>query len=330
MRILSYTDSFGLLRGLSSLRKEGLSPRGLLFLALNSQGRVFLAVPDAESMQQLDHTALRVGEKLTLNWPTDESVPQRLFHFDSVHALRDDFLVVNGDRRLAYPGNAMDVATIIASFVREAGATSVLFGCTPHQPGTWLQGGPQVLTMHDSGLVEIVPVASGLLARRLHDHRLFLLTYAEIARTGQVEGFVPVYSSPFGNILLLERRVVKGRLVLSCEQGLVEVDLTMLPFVSERSRLPTACTLSDPGDVDGLDEDATERLGSQSPAVLGRLGSEAFVLTRGRPQPWGLRDLAPAQLWGAPTGELSDIQSWVEQAGHSLDLLDPVEMHEVA
>jgi hypothetical protein len=39
------------------------------------------------------------------------------------------------------------------------------------------------------------------------------------------------------------------------------------------------------------------------------------VLTHGHAQPWGLRDLAPAEVWGAPTGELADISSWLLQLG---------------
>ena len=48
-----------------------------------------------------------------------DEVPQRLFHFDSIHALRDDFCVINGDRRLSHPGNATEVGGIKTASVSE-------------------------------------------------------------------------------------------------------------------------------------------------------------------------------------------------------------------
>jgi hypothetical protein len=309
MRIESYGDQFGLIRGLGALRQQGLSPRGLLFLALNGQGRVYLAV--SKDPHKLDQSAMRVGEKLALRWPEGDDVPQRLYHFDSIHALRDDFCVLNGDRRLSHPGNAIEVGGVVARFIRSAGVTSVFFGCTPHQPATWLQGGKQVVALHDYGFVEVVPVPIGLLARRLHDHRLYLMTFADIARTGHLESWLPVYSSPLGNILLVERRVVQERLVLSCERGLVEVELRDLPRISERAQLPFAPQRNSEDDVD-LDDDGEDA--PTCPAVLGRLGSEAFVVTRGRPQPWGLLDIAPAEMFAATTGELTDIKNWLAPA----------------
>lgn len=327
MRIVTFSDQFVLLRGLSALRQEGLTPRGLLFLALGSQGRSYVAIPD--DMTKLDQSHLRIGEKLALRWPVDARatplpgqapsaqsapIPDRLYHFDSIHALRDDFCVINGDRRLSHPGNAIEIAAVVARFIRSFGTTSVFFGCTPHQPGTWLQGGPQIVALHDYGYVEVVPVDNGLLARRMHDHRLFYLAYADIARSGHLEGWLPCYAAPFGNILLVERRVVDGRLVLSCERGLVEVDVSELPRVYERARLPFLQGVSafqgDPDDDEDYDiDDLNDEI--SCPAVLGRLGSEGYVLTRGRPQPWGLKDLEPAEVWGAPTGELVDIKSWL-------------------
>ena len=49
----------------------------------------------------------------------------------------------------------------------------------------------------------------------------------------------PVFESPLGNILLLERRMLGDRLVLSCERGLVEVDISQVPTVVERARATT-------------------------------------------------------------------------------------------
>jgi hypothetical protein len=311
MRIESYADQFGLIRGLGALRQQGLTPRGILFLALNSQGRIYLAV--SQDPHQLDQSSLRIGEKLALRWPERDDVPQRLYHFDSIHALREDFCVLNGDRRLMHPGNAIEVGGVVARFIRGSGVTSAFFGCTPHQPGTWLQGGKQVVSLHDYGVVEAVPVPTGLLARRLHDHRLYLLTFADIARTGHLEGWLPVYASPLGNILMVERRVVQERLVLSCERGLVEVDLHDLPRVHERMQLCFPEEPSSPSEaLDEMEDEAEDQ--RTFPVVLGRLGSEAFVLTRGRLERGGFLDIAPAELWGAPTGELVDIQKWLGQS----------------
>ena len=311
MRIESYADSLALMRGLAALRQSGLTARGMLFLALSAQGRIYLALP--EHPERLEHSELRVGEKLALRWPEHldrPELPQRLYHFDSIHALRDDFSVHNGDRRLSQPGNAVEVGNIIARFIRSTGTSSVFFGCMPHQPGTWLQGGAQVVALHDFGFVEVVPVPTGLLARRLHDHRLYLLTFADIARTGHLEGWLPIYAAPFGNILLVERRVVNDRLVLSCERGLVELALGELPHVQERARLPL--WIPPPTESDFGEDESPEIV---CPAVLGRMEREAFVLTHGYAQPWGLRDLAPAEVWGSPTGELNDISSWLLQLG---------------
>jgi hypothetical protein len=170
----------------------------------------------------------------------------------------------------------------------------------------------------DHWVVQRVPPRNQL-ARRLHDHRLYLMTYADIARTGHLEGWLPIYASPLGNILLVERRVVDNRLVLSCEHGLVEVDVSDLPRVTERASLPapTRVEKSSPGTDSNDDYGMDDEEDAMAPAVLGRLGNEAFVLTRGRAQTWGLRDITPAELWGAPTGEITDIQSWFDQAATS-------------
>ncbi|MCS6915200.1 MAG: hypothetical protein RMK29_08590 [Myxococcales bacterium] len=291
MRIQTFADPPALLRGLIALRQEGLTPRGLLFLALDPGGGIHLAVPgDLGQGGQM----LRVGEKLTLRWPGPPS--QRLYHFDSIHVLRDDFYVVNGDRRLAHPGDAIEVALVMAGFLRWCRSLNVFFGCTPHQPGSWLLGGQEVVALHDLGIVEVLPVQMGLLARRMHDHRLYLLTFADIARTGHLEDWLPVFSSPLGNILLLERRLAHGQLVLSCERGLVEVDVSQLPGVQERARLPV-----EPQPL--------------AYAVVGRLDGQAFAVTRGRPRPWGLEDLQPAELVAAPAGQLSDMSPLLFNTG---------------
>ena len=296
MRVQTFPDPPALLRGLTTLRQQGLSPRGLLFLALDPGGRIHLALPEAFGKPAEggapgdDAQVLRVGEKLTLRWPGPPG--ERLYHFDSVHVLRDDFYVVNGDRRLQHPGNVVEVALVVAAFLKWCASSNVFFGCTPHQPGTWLLGGKEIVALHDFGIVEVLPVPKGLLARRLHDHRLYLLTFADIARTGHLEDWLPVFSSPLGNVLLLERRVVRSQLVLSCERGLIEVDLSQLPKVSEKGRL---CVQPQ----------------REAYAVVGRLDGEAFAVTRGTPRPWGLEDLQPAELLSAGAGQLADMGSLI-------------------
>lgn len=314
MQIESFSEHVALLRALGTLKQRGLSPRGILFLALSTAGRIYLALPSVP--EQLTSENLRVGEKMALRWPDkqDDGVPDRLFHFDSIHALRDDFYIFNGDRRLKDPGNAMDVGAVLARFIRSCGVSSVFFGCTPHQPGSWLWGGQQQVALHDYGIVEVLPVAQGLLARKMHDDRLYLLTFADVARTGHLEGWLPVFQASLGNILLVERRVVDGRLVLSCERGLVEVDVSNLPKVTERARLPFVLPHVDEEEADHVDDDWAAPP-AVCPAVLGRLGHEAFVLTRGVPKPWGLCDLSPAQLFATRTGELHDIERWLGQIG---------------
>jgi hypothetical protein len=289
VRVETYPDPPAFLRGLKALQARGLNYRGLHFLALDPHGAIHVALPES-----FDKAALRVGEKLTLSWPGPPD--QRLYHFDSIHMLRDDFYVFNGDRRLAHPGDAIDVGLVVANFLKWGGVSNIFFGCTPHQPGSWLLGGKEVVALHDFGVVEVLPVPSGLLARRIHDHRLYLLTYEDIARTGHLEDWLPVYNSPLGNILLLERRVVRNLLVLSCERGLVEVDLSGLPRVRERARLVVPQRAGQAGEIF---------------AVVGRIDGEAFAVTRGTPRPWGLENLQPAELLCTPAGQLSEMESLI-------------------
>ena len=83
------------------------------------------------------------------------------------------------------------------------------------------------------------------------------------AVAGGVEQWQRVYTSPLGNVLMLERRLLYDQLVLSCQGGLVEVDLYDLPKVSESGRF----TL--PGGF----------------AVVGRITNGAFAVARGTPLP---------------------------------------------
>jgi len=100
-----------------------------------------------------------------------------------------------------------------------------------------------------------------------------------------VDGWGPVFESPLGNVLLLERRVLADRLVLSCERGLVEVDISQVPRVIETARATS----------------------NGSIAVVGRIDGGAFAVTSGKPQPWGLDELRPALLIGGAGARLADL-----------------------
>ena len=270
MRIHTYSDATALSFGLTQLAVEGLTPRGLLFMALGPSGTVHLAVPE-----RFDEVArLRVGEKLGLVWDGDD----RLYHYDSVHQLGRGRFLYNGDRRLVHPGGADDVAGAVTVLLKLAGTRSVFFGCTAHQPGNWIASRWHTEPLHDAGFVGSVPIDdTRVLARRILDHRLWLLTVSE-----RLEDREPVFESTLGNILMLERRLSEDRLVLNCERGLIEVDVGRLPEVRERDRVSTDGTI----------------------AVVGRLAGRAFAVTSGIKTPWGLDSMGPAILIGSASGTL--------------------------
>jgi hypothetical protein len=272
-----FAEPTALLRGLQRLRTTGLTPRGLLFLALAPDGAIFVGTPEDPD----EITRIRIGDKLALVWPLDG----RFYHYDAVHRLPGDFVLYNGDRRLKDPGDASEVAALVASFLKGGSARNVLFGCTPHQPGSWLMQGRNVVALHDHGVVEVVPVAQGLFARRVMDAHLYYLPFSRLASTGRVDGWEPVFESPLGNLLVLERRVLGDRLVLSCAGGLVEVDVAAVPQVVERARATT----------------------NGSMAVVGRIDGGAFAVTSGKPQPWGLDEMRPALLVGGEGAGLADL-----------------------
>jgi hypothetical protein len=279
----SFSGPPSLLRGLRTMRERGITPRGLLFLALSPDGTVHVGVPnDPEQI-----TSIKIGEKLALVWPLDG----RYYHYDAIHRLPGDFILWNGDRRLKDPGDAAEVTQIIASFLKGSSARNVLFGCTPHQPGSWLAHNRTVVALHEQGVCEVVPVAQGLFARRVMDAHLFYLPFSSLASTGRVDGWTPVFESPLGNILLLERRMLGDRLVLSCAHGLVEVDVSQVPTVVERARATT----------------------NGSMAVVGRIDGGAFAVTSGKPQPWGLDGMRPALLVGSPGQSLVDLGKALHQ-----------------
>src|SRR5581483_4183969 len=123
-----YTGPASLIQGLKKLRERGITPRGMIFLALSPDGTIHIGVPDDPEQ----FASLKVGQKLALVWPLEG----RFFHYDAVHRLPGDFVLWNGDRRLKDPGDAAEVAQLVASFIKGMSAKNVLFGCTPHQPGS--------------------------------------------------------------------------------------------------------------------------------------------------------------------------------------------------
>src|SRR5262245_42327289 len=123
------------------MRERGVTPRGLLFLALSPDGVIHVGVPE----DQDEVTSIRVGEKLALVWP----LAGRYFHVDAVHRLPGDFVLYTGDRRLKDPGDGPDVAQLVGSFLKGFSAKNVLFGCTAHQPGSWLVENKTVIALHE-------------------------------------------------------------------------------------------------------------------------------------------------------------------------------------
>lgn len=265
-----YSDGPALALGLTELARGGLTPRDLLFLAVDPRGSAHLIVPE-----QNGHVRdLKVGEKLALAFPLDGP----FYHFDSIHRLRPGLFLWNGDRRLAQPGNADDIAGAVTTFLEKHDTQSVFFGCTPHHPGSWIASRKGVVPLHEAGFVEALPIHESVAARRVLDRRLWQI------RTVPRLRMEPVFESPLGNLLLLERRVVSDRLFLTCEDGLVDVDVSLFPWVMERAR----ATIVDPGF-----------------AVVGRSEDGSFAVTWGEPRPWGIDEIGPVELVRATGGTLS-------------------------
>ncbi|MCB9561204.1 MAG: hypothetical protein H6708_12420 [Kofleriaceae bacterium] len=279
-RVYHYRDPAAVILGLKELRKKGLTPRGILFVALDPRGETYIAVPgDADAVSNI-----RVGDKLSLEPPWEG----RYFHFDSVHRLPGDSVLFNGDRRLGDTGSAVEVACAISEWLKGSSARNVFLGCTPHQPGSWWAEDPRssVVDLHAAGFVDCVVTTSGILARRIDEPKLYHIDFAQVAHKGLREGWQEVFTSEMGNILLLERRVLGYRLVLTCETGLIEIDVSHLPdLVIETARVPMKSGFG----------------------VVGRIDGGAFAVTAGRVEPWGLSDVSPAMLVGSPNSSILDL-----------------------
>lgn len=280
-RVFRYGNPAAVVLGLKELRKRGLTPRGLLFIALDERGDTHIAIPD-----DLDAvTNIRVGDKMSLEPP----MQGRYFHFDAVHRLPGDSVLWNGDRRLSNTGSASEVACAIAQWLKGSSAKNVFLGCTPHQPGSWWTANERstVTDLHARGLVDTVVSASGLLARKINEPQLFHLDFAAMAHHGGPgQSWQPVFESSLGNILLVERRVLNYRLALTCERGVIEIDVSGLPEdVHETARVELRSGLG----------------------IVGRTDGGAFAITAGKVEPWGLSDVSPAMLVGSPNQTLLDL-----------------------
>jgi len=280
-RVYHYRDPAAVILGLKELRKKGLTPRGILFVALDPRGETYIAVPE-----DLDAVAnVRVGDKLSLEPPWKG----RYFHFDAVHRLPGDSVLWNGDRRLGDTGSAPEVACAISEWLKGSSAKNVFLGCTPHQPGSWwaVDYRSAVMDLHARGIVDCVVTTSGILARKIDEPVLYHIDFASMAQhSGPRDGWHEVFRSEIGNILLVERRVLHYRLVLTCERGLIEIDVSHLPdLVIETARVPMQSGFG----------------------VVGRIDGGAFAVTAGRVEPWGLSDVSPAMLVGSPNQTLLDL-----------------------
>ncbi|HVV82696.1 MAG TPA: hypothetical protein VHE35_06430 [Kofleriaceae bacterium] len=295
-RVYRYRDPAGLVLGLRELRKQGLTPRGLLFVALDPRGETSIAVPE-----DLDAVAnVKVGDKLSLEPPWEG----RYFHLDAIHRLPGDSVLWNGDRRLHDTGSAPEVACAISEWLKGSSARNVFLGCAPHTPGSWWTEDSRspVIDLHAQGLVDAVVTSSGLLARRINEPGLFHLDFVDLVRhDGPRAGWREIHRASLGNVLLLERRIKGYRLVATCEQGLVELDCSHLPEkLVELAQVPL----------------------SSGFGVVGRVDSGAFAVTSGKVKPWGLVDLSPAMLVGSPNESILDLP----RALASVDLDDEADV----
>ena len=280
-RVYHYRDPAAVILGLKELRKQGLTPRGLLFVALDPRGETYIAVPE-----DLDAVAnIRVGDKLSLVSPFEG----RYFHFDAVHRLPGDTVLWNGDRRLGDTGSAPEVAVALSEWLKGSSAKNVFLGCTPHVPGSYwcIDHMSPVIDLHALGFLDCVVTTTGILARKIDSDRLYHLEWKTLRTSGTpAAGWQEVFKSEMGNIVLVERRVLQYRLVLTCERGLVEIDVSHLPdLVIETARVPMRSGFG----------------------VVGRIDGEAFAVTVGTVEPWGLTNMSPAMLVGSPTDSLLEL-----------------------
>jgi len=281
-RTMTYHSALAMIGGLKQLFRQGLRPREVTFIAFDNVGDVHIEIPKRFQ----DVKRLKVGHKFSLSWPFEG----RIFYLDAVHNLGGDVVVMNGDRRIGNLASLVDVAALVSWFIQESRSSSIFFGCTPHQPGSWWISEDHAEPLHVLGFSEIVPTPQGLLARRSMDPGLYLLPSDAVAKK-KLDRWQCIYTSPLGNVLMLERRMLYDQLVLSCQHGLVEVDLYDLPRVSECGRFT----------IEG------------GYAVVGRISGGAFAVTRGKPMEWGLDDLRPAILVGSSGCSFTELRDLLKE-----------------
>jgi hypothetical protein len=296
-RVYHYRTPAAVILGLKELRKQGLTPRGLLFIALDPRGETFIVVPE-----DLDAVAsIRVGDKLSLVPPLEGL----FFHVDAVHRLPGDNVLWNGDRRLGELADAPEIAVAISSWLKGSSAKNVILGCAPHVPGSWWTNEQRsaIADLHTLGFVDCVVASHGILARKIDDPRLFLLGFNTLAQQGHPNaGWSEVFTSELGNILLVERRVLHYRIVLTCERGLIEIDISHLPdLVIETARVPMQSGFG----------------------VVGRIDNGAFAVTAGTIESWGLTNMSPAMLIGSPIASLLELPRMLRAMPVAVDPEDP-------
>jgi hypothetical protein len=279
MRVFRFRDPAALAAGLREQRRAGLTPRGLLFAALDPRGEIYLA-----TLEDLDAVAsVRVGEKLSLVPPW----MGQYHHFDAIHRLPGDAVLWNGDRRLGDLPTTPAVAAVIAEWTKASSAKNVFLGCGPHIPGSWWARGEKVVALSSEGYMDCAVTNAGVLARKVEDAGLWYLPFASlVSATSHLGQWQEVFRSDLGALLLIERRLIGQRLVLTCEHGLVEIDVGHLPdLVIETARVTTRAGFG----------------------VVGRMDGGAFAVATGTVTPWGLVNLSPAMLVGAPHQRLTEL-----------------------
>jgi hypothetical protein len=163
-------------------------------------------------------------------------------------------------------------------------------------PGSWwtVDHVSVVTDLHTMGFLDCVVTNEGILARKIDDPRMFHLDFQTLAQHGTpTAGWTEVFRSDMGNVVLVERRVLQYRLVLTCERGLIEIDVSPLPErVVETARVPLRSGFG----------------------VVGRIDGGAFAVTAGTIEPWGLTNMSPAMLVGSPTESLLDLPKTLRAA----------------
>ena len=160
-----------------------------------------------------------------------------------------------------------------------------------------------VIDLHALGFLDCVVTTTGILARKIDNEHLYHLEWKTLRNHGTpAAGWQEVFKSEMGNIVLVERRVLQYRLVLTCERGLVEIDVSHLPdLVIETARVPMQSGFG----------------------VVGRIDNGAFAVTVGTIESWGLTNMSPAMLVGSPIASLLELPRMLRAMPVAVDPDDP-------